>query len=45
MAEKSGGYPFLFFAVMMLVQFFVVRYMYIETKGKSLEALQKEIVK
>ncbi len=45
MAEKSGGYPFLFFAAMMLVQFFVVKFMYVETKGKSLEALQKEIVK
>jgi MFS transporter, SP family, arabinose:H+ symporter len=45
MAEKSGGYPFLFFAAMMLVQFFVVKFMYVETKGKSLEALQKEILK
>lgn len=45
MAEKSGGYPFLFFAVMMLVQFFVVKFMYVETKGKSLEALQKEIIR
>ncbi len=45
MAEKSGGYPFLFFAAMMLLQFFVVKFMYIETKGKSLEALQKEIVR
>jgi hypothetical protein len=45
MAEKSGGYPFLFFAAMMLLQFFVVKFMYVETKGKSLEALQKEILK
>ena len=44
MAEKSGGYPFLFFAAMMLLQFFVVKFWYVETKGKSLEALQKEIV-
>ena len=44
MAEKSGGYPFLFFAAMMLLQFFVVKFMYVETKGKSLEALQKEII-
>jgi len=29
----------------MLLQFFVVKFMYVETKGKSLEALQKEIVK
>jgi len=45
MAEKSGGYPFLFFAAMMLIQFFVVKFLYVETKGKSLEALQKEIIK
>lgn len=45
MAEKSGGYPFLFFAAMMLLQFFVVKFMYVETKGKSLEALQKEILR
>lgn len=45
MAEKSGGYPFLFFAAMMLLQFFVVKFMYVETKGKSLEALQKELIK
>jgi sugar porter (SP) family MFS transporter len=45
MAEKSGGYPFLFFAAMMLLQFFVVKFLYVETKGKSLEALQKELIK
>ncbi len=45
MAQKSGGYPFIFFAAMMLVQFFVVKFMYVETKGKSLEALQKEIIR
>jgi MFS transporter, SP family, arabinose:H+ symporter len=45
MAEKSGGYPFIFFAVMMLLQFFVVKFMYIETKGKSLEMLQKELIR
>jgi MFS transporter, sugar porter (SP) family len=45
MAEKSGGYPFLFFSAMMLLQFFVVKFFYVETKGKSLEALQKELIK
>jgi sugar porter (SP) family MFS transporter len=45
MAEKSGGYPFLFFAAMMLLQFFVVKFFYVETKGKSLEALQKEVLR
>jgi sugar porter (SP) family MFS transporter len=44
MAEKSGGYPFLFFAAMMALQFFVVKFIYVETKGKSLEELQKELV-
>lgn len=45
MAAKSGGYPFLFFAAMMLLQFFAVKFFYVETKGKSLEALQKELIK
>jgi SP family arabinose:H+ symporter-like MFS transporter len=43
MAAKSGGYPFVFFAVMMLVQFFVVLLFYPETKGLSLEELQKKL--
>ena len=45
MAEKSGGYPFVFFAIMMMLQFFIVKFVYVETKGKSLEALQKELIK
>jgi len=43
MAAKSGGYPFVFFAAMMVVQFFVVALFYPETKGHSLEELQKKL--
>jgi sugar porter (SP) family MFS transporter len=43
MAAKSGGYPFVFFAVMMVVQFIVVLLFYPETKGHSLEELQKRL--
>jgi SP family arabinose:H+ symporter-like MFS transporter len=43
MAAKSGGYPFVFFAAMMVVQFFVVLLFYPETKGESLEELQKKL--
>jgi len=45
LAAKSGGVPFVFFGVMMIVQFFVVLFFYPETKGKSLEQLQKELIK
>ena len=40
-AAFSGGFPFIFFAVMMVVQFFVVLFFYPETKGLSLEEMQK----
>lgn len=43
MAARSGGYPFVFFAVMMVVQFVVVLLFYPETKGHSLEELQKQL--
>jgi SP family arabinose:H+ symporter-like MFS transporter len=42
-AAKSGGYPFAFFATMMAVQFFVVLFFYPETKGVSLEEMQKKL--
>lgn len=42
-AESSGAYPFVFFAVMMAVQFFVVRALYPETKNISLEQLQHKL--
>jgi sugar porter (SP) family MFS transporter len=43
MAAASGGYPFVFFAVMMVLQFFVVLFIYPETKGVSLEEMQKKL--
>jgi MFS transporter, SP family, arabinose:H+ symporter len=43
MAEKSGGYPFVFFAVMMAVQFFVVWKYFIETRNITLEDMQKKL--
>lgn len=42
-AKRSGGYPFLFFAVMMAIQFFVVLFVYPETKGYSLEEMQRKL--
>jgi sugar porter (SP) family MFS transporter len=43
MAAKSGGYPFGFFSAMMVVQFVVVLLFYPETKGLSLEELQRKL--
>jgi sugar porter (SP) family MFS transporter len=43
LAAKSGGYPFLFFSAMMVLQFLVVLFIYPETKGVSLEALQRKL--
>ena len=43
MAASSGGIPFVFFAAMMIVQFFVVFAFYPETKGVSLEEMQKRM--
>jgi sugar porter (SP) family MFS transporter len=42
-AAKSGGYPFVFFSAMMVVQFIVVLLFYPETKGVSLEEMQKKL--
>jgi hypothetical protein len=44
MAARSGGYPFVFFSLMMVLQFFVVLFIYPETKGISLEEMQKKLV-
>jgi sugar porter (SP) family MFS transporter len=44
MAASSGGYPFVFFSLMMVLQFVVVWLVYPETKGISLEAMQKKLV-
>jgi SP family arabinose:H+ symporter-like MFS transporter len=43
LAKSSGGIPFAFFAAMMLLQFFVVLFIYPETKGRTLEQLQHEL--
>jgi MFS transporter, SP family, arabinose:H+ symporter len=43
MAARSGGYPFVFFALMMVLQFFVVLFVYPETKGVSLEEMQRKL--
>jgi MFS transporter, SP family, arabinose:H+ symporter len=43
MAKSSGAYPFVFFAAMMVVQFFVVLFFYPETKGFTLEEMQHRL--
>jgi sugar porter (SP) family MFS transporter len=45
MAASSGAYPFVFFSVMMVLQFFVVLFVYPETKGFTLEEMQKEMAR
>jgi MFS family permease len=42
-AAKSGAYAFGFFALMMVIQFFVLLKVLPETKGISLEELQKRL--
>ncbi|HEV2492841.1 MAG TPA: sugar porter family MFS transporter [Terriglobia bacterium] len=43
MAASSGAYPFVFFSLMMVLQFFVVLFLYPETKGVTLEAMQSQL--
>jgi MFS transporter, SP family, arabinose:H+ symporter len=43
MAASSGAYPFVFFSLMMMGQFFVVLFVYPETKGLTLEEMQKKL--
>jgi MFS family permease len=43
MAARSGATPFILFAVMMVVQFFVVLALYPETKGISLEKMEQQL--
>jgi SP family arabinose:H+ symporter-like MFS transporter len=43
LAKYSGGLPFAFFAAMMVLQFLVVLFVYPETKGISLEQLQRKL--
>ena len=40
LAKSSGAYPFVFFSAMMVLQFFVVLFLYPETKRVTLEELQ-----
>ena len=44
-AEIGRSAPFTFFAIMTVVQFLVVLFVYPETKGQTLEALQRRLVK
>lgn len=43
LAAVSGSAPFVFFALMMVVQFFVVLLIYPETKGVTLEQMEKRV--
>jgi sugar porter (SP) family MFS transporter len=43
MAAASGSIPFVFFSLMMVLQFFVVLFIYPETKGITLEDMQKKL--
>jgi sugar porter (SP) family MFS transporter len=43
MAGSSGAYPFIFFAAMMVVHFFIILKYYPETKGVSLEQMQHRL--
>ena len=43
MAASSGGYPFVFFSAMTAAQFFVVLFLYPETKGITLEDMQRRL--
>jgi len=42
-AKSSGAYPFVFFGAMMVLQFFVVLFVYPETKQVSLEQMQQKL--
>src|ERR1700687_608442 len=43
LAKSSGAYPFMFFSLMMVLQFFVVLFLYPETKRVSLEQMQQRL--
>jgi MFS family permease len=43
MAVSSGAYPFIFFAAMMVLDFFLVLFYYPETSNVSLEHLQTSL--
>ena len=43
LATASGSLPFFFFAAMMVMQFFVVLFVYPETKGVTLEGMEEQL--
>ena len=43
LATRSAGYPFLFFCGMVILQFFVVFFLFPETKGVTLEQMQQHL--
>ncbi len=43
LARSSGAYPFIFFAAMMVIDFFLVFFYYPETSGISLEQMQSHL--
>ncbi len=43
LAARSKSIPFMFFSAMMVLQFFVVLFVYPETKGLTLEEMQKKL--
>src|ERR1700720_499253 len=43
LAKSSGAYPFMFFSMMMILQFVVVLFLYPETKRVSLEQMQQRL--
>ena len=43
--KMSTATPFVFFALATAVQFLVVLFVYPETKGQTLEALQRKLMK
>ena len=45
MVSLGRSAPFTFFAIMTAIQFLVVFFLYPETKGQTLEELQRRLVK
>jgi len=43
LAASASGYPFVFFSAMMVLQFFVVWFVYPETKALTLEEMQNKL--
>jgi sugar porter (SP) family MFS transporter len=43
LAKSSGAYPFIFFGVMMVLDFFLILFYYPETSGISLEQMQQKL--